>query len=424
MSRLLISLSPLPLLALTALACNGEVSVTVGASTTATEGTTESTASSTTNPTTATGSESATQTVSGSVSETGTSVASDTEPTLTSTTNPGTVTDTEGTSTVGTTLGTTGTTDVTATDSTDSTDGTDGTTSTGTTGDTDTTDGTSTTGDTTGTTGDTTGVIEDPCPCADVEVPLDNGIFVLSDNAELYKYLPDENSFENLGALGCDMPNTFSMAVDRAGFAWVMFAPPNGELRKVDVTNPANCEDPGYTPGQEGITRFGMAFVTEDQFNTCDRLYGNTYDGIGGFGEGPDAGTFLTVDPDTQVLETLGLTTFNGAELTGTGDGRTFMFGGVNPAKLVEVNKQNGEYLDTIPLGDLNLTSAFAFAFFAGDFYFFTESGNPGSNSKVTHFDYDDSDNNGIQDLTIVNNNAPIRIVGAGVSTCAPFLPQ
>jgi hypothetical protein len=70
------------------------------------------------------------------------------------------------------------------------------------------------------------------------------------------------------------------------------------------------------------------------------------------------------------------------------------------------------------------LTNAFAFAFFAGDFYFFTESGGPGSKSKVTHLDYDDSDNNGIQDITMINPMAPIRIVGAGVSTCAPFLPQ
>jgi len=98
------------------------------------------------------------------------------------------------------------------------------------------------------------------------------------------------------------------------------------------------------------------------------------------------------------------------------------MFGGV-PGKLVEVNKANGQYIDTLQLG-INLTNAFAFAFFAGDFYFFTESGGFGSKSKVTHLDYDDSDNNGKQDITVVVQQGPIRIVGAGVSTCAPFLPQ
>jgi hypothetical protein len=53
----------------------------------------------------------------------------------------------------------------------------------------------------------------------------------------------------------------------------------------------------------------------------------------------------------------------------------------------------------------------------------FTESNNPNV-SKVTHLDYDDSDMNGKQDLTTIVNAAPIRIVGAGVSTCAPFAPQ
>lgn len=302
-------------------------------------------------------------------------------------------------------------TDPTATDSdTDTDTGNSSQTDTDTDSDTDTDTG-------------TTGEPEPECECADVEVPLDNGIFVLSDDAVLWKYIPEFNTFENLGPLGCGLPNTFSMAVDRAGFAWVMFNSPQGAIRQIDVTDPSNCTDPGYVPGQMGATLFGMAFVSEDLNNQCDQLYGNTYNGMGGFSEGPNQGDFLTIDPDVLQTQILGPTTFNGAELTGSGDGRAFMFGGV-PAKLVEVDKQTGEYLEVTPLGGLDLTNAFAFAFFAGDFYFFTESAGPGSNSKVTHFDYDDSDNNGIQDLTEVNAEGPLRVVGAGVSTCAPFNPM
>jgi hypothetical protein len=62
------------------------------------------------------------------------------------------------------------------------------------------------------------------------------------------------------------------------------------------------------------------------------------------------------------------------------------MFGGVNPAKLVEVDKPPASTSST-PLGNLELTNAFAFSFFAGDFYMFTESNNPNF-SKVTHLDY------------------------------------
>ena len=112
----------------------------------------------------------------------------------------------------------------------------------------------------------------------------------------------------------------------------------------------------------------------------------------------------------------------NGAELTGTGDGRAYMFAGT-PAKLIEIDKTNGNILSTTNLG-LDLTNAFAFAFFNGDFYFFTEVGGFNTNSKVTWLDFDDSEGELANGPQVINMNAPIRIVGAGVSTCAPVLPQ
>ena len=278
---------------------------------------------------------------------------------------------------------------------------------------------TTTTGDDT-TGGDSTTNGVEPCACPDIEVPLDDGIFVLSDNSELWKFYPESNTFLELGAFNCGgMTNTFSMAVDRLGFAWVMFNTPQGEIWKVDVTDVSKCSDPGYNQGQQGINYFGMAFVSNNEFDQCDQIYGNTFDGFGGFQEGANIGDFLSVDPDTLLIQKLGKTNFNGAEVTGTGDGRAFMFGGANPAKLVEVDKANGAFLEVNPLGNLELTNAFAFAFFAGDFYMFTESDNNQTLSKVTHYDYD-----GNKALTTVVPQAPFRIVGAGVSTCAPFVPM
>ncbi|MFY0532579.1 hypothetical protein [Nannocystis pusilla] len=91
------------------------------------------------------------------------------------------------------------------------------------------------------------------CPCPDIEVPLDDGVFVLSITAELWKFFPMDNSFVKLGPLSCDLPpTTFSMAVDRLGYAWVQYS--GGQLRTIDVTNVANCTDPGYVVGQQGIT--------------------------------------------------------------------------------------------------------------------------------------------------------------------------
>jgi len=345
----------------------------------------------------------------GSASQSATGSETTLEPT--STTN-GTATSTSTTTTESTTTNpvqtdTDGGTDTSTTNTTNTT--TDGTTNTTTTGDDSTTNGDDST---------TNGV--EPCACPDIEVPLDDGIFVLSDNAELWKFYPADNSFLKLGNFNCGgLTNTFSMAVDRQGFAWVMFNNPQGEIWKVDVTDVANCVDPGYNPGQQAINYFGMAFVSNSQADQCDQIYGNTFDGFGGFQEGQNIGDFLKVDPNSLLIEKIGKTNFNGAEVTGTGDGRAFMFGGTNPAKLVEVDKNNGAFLEVTPLGTLELTNAFAFAFFAGDFYMFTESDNNQTLSKVTHYDYDES-----KVLTTVVPQAPFRIVGAGVSTCAPFIPM
>ncbi|MBL9100736.1 MAG: hypothetical protein JNL82_07255 [Myxococcales bacterium] len=348
-----------------------------------------------------------------SASDTGTTVGTaettaDTSATMTSVSTDTSTTSPETTNPVDTTAESSSTTNV---------DPDTGTSSTGTTAG----DESTSTGD------DTTGSPVVPCGCPDdIEVPLDDGIFVLRDNPpQLWKFFPETNEFQMLGALNCGgMQQAFSMAVDRLGFAWVMFNPVAGDIWKVDVTNTANCMDPGYNPGQQGVNLFGMAFVSNSAVDVCDSLYGNTYNGIGGFSEGNMIGDFINVDPDTLLLTKKSKTNFNGAEVSGSGDGRTFLFGGVNPSKLVEVDKTTGTIISTLPLPGLELTNAFAFAFFGGDFYLFTESNNNTLFSKVTHLDYDDSNMNGQQELTTVVAQGPIRIVGAGVSTCAPFEPQ
>src|SRR5690606_38197412 len=110
------------------------------------------------------------------------------------------------------------------------------------------------------------------CPCPDLEVALDDGIFVLSKTAQLWKYFPGKNEFELLGAIDCGLaPSTFSMGVDRQGSAWVQFS--DQQIRKVDVTKVSECSDPGFVPGQDGVKNFGMAFVSNSADDKCDQLY-------------------------------------------------------------------------------------------------------------------------------------------------------
>jgi hypothetical protein len=322
------------------------------------------------------------------------------------------------TSTSTTTTGTeTGTTSPVQTDT--GPQETSGTTGVETTGGTSTGEGTSTGGDSSSGGDSSTGDVE-ACPCPDLEVALDDGIFVLSQTAQLWKYFPESNQLQQLGQIGCNLPpSTFSMAVDRLGFAWVQYA--SGQLRKVDVTNVANCSDPGFVPNQQGVNNFGMAFVSNSAFDKCDQIYGDQYTGIP---EGMNAADFFRIDPMNLQIVKLGKANFGTAEVTGTGDGRVFLFA-ANGAdtQLVEVDKANGSLISTIPLPGVKLGGGWAFAFFAGDFYFFTDGQNDGL-SEVTHIDYDDSDNNGKQDIKVVINNAPLKVVGAGVSTCAPTIPM
>ena len=144
-------------------------------------------------------------------------------------------------------------------------------------------------------------------------------------------------------------------------------------------------------------------------------MYAHGWSGQGGFSECNGCQDMGKIDTADFSIETLGAIDYDGGELTGTGDGRLYAFAG-SPAKLIDYDKSDASVNNTFDLGGLTLTNAFAFAFFGGDFYFFTESGNPGSDSKVTHYDFDDD-----KSLETVVNVAPMRIVGAGVSTCVPL---
>ncbi|NVB38421.1 hypothetical protein G6O69_11315 [Pseudenhygromyxa sp. WMMC2535] len=254
---------------------------------------------------------------------------------------------------------------------------------------------------------DTTGDME-ICDCAE-NTDL---IYVLSDDAELWSFNPLDSQFEQITEdLGCPQSSTFSMSVDRNGIAHVMFF--NNDIYTVDVNNPNTCADPGYVPSQLDFDKFGMGFVSNSQFDPCEKLYAHSWSGQGGFSEANDAGRLGKLDPETLTMEEIGYIDYDGGELTGTGDGRLFAFAG-SPAKLVEYDKSDASVIDTETL-DMDLTNAFAFGFYGGDFYMFTESDNNSSVSKVTHYDYNDT-----KDLTVVVEQAPIRIVGAGVSTCVP----
>ena len=110
----------------------------------------------------------------------------------------------------------------------------------------------------------------------------------------------------------------------------------------------------------------------------------------------------------------------NRAELTGTGDGRLFAFytklGTPNGSYIGQINTTTAAVTAEQAFPTLDQGNGWAFAFWGGDFYFYTA--NSMSSSKTTTVArYRPSD----KSLdTAYMTNIGFHIVGAGVSTCAP----
>ncbi len=241
----------------------------------------------------------------------------------------------------------------------------------------------------------------EPFLCEDAGITY---IYLITEENDLYHFYPPDLSFAKNGTIDCTSAGTpYSMAVDRAGTAYVLFN--NGELFQVSTATAA-CDTTEFVSGQDGFSAlFGMGF-SSNKDDPGETLF------IAG--QGP--GRLGTIDPVTMKLTTVGAFSqeIGNAELTGTGDARLFAFGvdnGNAVIHLAEISKPDAVVLDdkTIPFPDS--ISAWAFAFWGGDFYFFIST--TGGFSDVFRYHPDD------QSFTQVAS-LDRTIVGAGVSTCAP----
>ncbi len=240
-------------------------------------------------------------------------------------------------------------------------------------------------------------------------------VYVVSDSNELHSFRPDTTTFTRIGTLRCPSggatPN--SMAVDRAGTAWVNFS--DGGLFKVS-TSDASCQATGFEKLQSGFERFGMAFATNSATSQDETLYVVGIEGLNG-GKGL-AKIDLATMKLTPIGDFSGSLRGQGAELTGTGDGRLFGFFTTQPnATLALINKATGATSSSQDLNGVNTGQAWAFSFWGGDFWFYTS---PGAVPSTVTRQQASADNS----ITIAKEDVGgFRIVGAGVSTCAPTAP-
>lgn len=265
------------------------------------------------------------------------------------------------------------------------------------------------------------------CPCENV---LD-GIYVLNTNSppSVWFFDPPANTFSEVGVLGCNAPLGYqanSMAIDREGYAWINYYDVNaqtGLMFRAPLADLSQCEDRGYSNIAGSWWLLGMGYATVTADSSCDELFiyqSDRYLEYPTFA--PGGAQLAQYDQGSDSLSVIGTTDYPVGELTGTGAGQLFAFGPVDSSQavLVELDKDSGAELETIPLRGLDITNAFAFAFWGGDVFFFTETAPLSGVSQVTRLDYDGNEGGG---LAQYNANTGIHIAGAGVSTCASFTP-
>lgn len=251
-------------------------------------------------------------------------------------------------------------------------------------------------------------------------------IYVLSDENDLYSFDPPAKKFTLIGPLQCPtsmQPN--SMAIDRDANAFVNYVQSDefsgdtaGAIFKVSTVD-ASCQATNISLGA-GWYRLGMGYSTDAVDATTETLFvtgtGNAGASSPGLGKIDfKAGQVVPVGPFTGALEG------EDAELTGTGDAKLFGFFTTTPVQVAEINKASGAIVAAKSLPNVETPAAWAFSSWGGELYLYTAPSplfEPNRTTNVTHYVFPD----GPAD-TAYMENIGFRIVGAGVSTCAPVEP-
>jgi len=198
------------------------------------------------------------------------------------------------------------------------------------------------------------------------------------------------------------------MGVDRDAVAWVLYN--TGELFRVDTSTLACTKSNWVT--QQGLDVFGMGFSSNTAGSTDDTLY------IAGGADPLGASSAKLATLSTQSFTATAVGNITGwPELTGTGNAELWgWFPDAAAPRVEQIDKTSGAAVKTYPLSQLAGTpTAWAFAFWGGDFWIFLERD---TDSATTVYQIDGA-NGTVKGMTPTGTR---RVVGAGVSTCAPVV--
>jgi hypothetical protein len=247
-----------------------------------------------------------------------------------------------------------------------------------------------------------------------IVVPVDcteaaRWVYVIDSDRQLLRFQPDDLSLTPIGTVSCGASTPFSMSVDRDARAWVLHQ--DGNIFHVSTLD-ASCAPTGFAPDQAGFELFGMGFVADADMSTEETLF------VAGGAESSIAtgsSSLGAIDEGSLVLSRVGSIP-GWPELTGTGSGELWgFFPDTDPPSVRRLDKTTGATEESFDFEAIAGTtpSAWAFAFWGGRFYVFLQTTfDPSTN--VWRLDPRDGS------FTEVLSDIGYRIVGAGVSTCAP----
>ncbi len=249
-------------------------------------------------------------------------------------------------------------------------------------------------------------------------------IYVVDSDDDLHTFDPRTAQFQRRGRLACPAgaawrdfgggaASPFSMAVDRTGHAYVLYT--SGELFRVDTQTLA-CVRTDFTPGDGGFELFGMGFVSDSPGRPEETLFI-----VGGRADDLGAGVLARVDLSTLRVVPVGPmpAAEYGAELTGNANAELFAYRPGGQSAVARLNRaQGGESMRWDLPQNREQPTAWAFAHWGGRYFVFITTRALGGDdtARVLRFDPNDGST-----VTAADDTGR-RVVGAGVSTCAPVV--
>lgn len=264
-----------------------------------------------------------------------------------------------------------------------------------------------------------------PLPDGSVAIPscVDRArwIYVVDEGLRLLRFAPTTLDFVEITSAPLNCPASagafpFSMAVDHDATAWVLYS--DGSLHRVSTLD-GRCTASGYVPNQQGIATFGMAFATVDPAGALERLYvvGSNFDG--------GTSSLGIIDTGGLALALVGPAQ-GSPELTGNALAELWGFFPMGTPTISQLETGSGAVHSTFDLATLGPDTlaagaprAWAFAFWGGDYWVFYRSQDEAS-TQVYRFR--PPAGAAPATFTRMRSTPNLTIVGAGVSTCVPYI--